>query len=101
MNRIFSPHFRLAHAPDHLPAHIARGLRPAQRPGRDGRRQRRLQVATRILPGERHQHPAARLVDRDDGTIFVQNRDDFAGRERDVFWPGHAETLTAFGSARN
>ena len=63
--------------------------------------QRRLQVAIRLLPGKRDKHPAARLVNGDDGTILVKNRDDFTRRQFNVFWLGHAERLNELRAVQN
>ena len=55
----------------------------------DGRRDRGLKIAVGALPGNGHEHPARRLVDGDDGAIFVKNRDEDVARELDGFGFGH------------
>ncbi len=66
---------------------IARA-RPKQARG-DGGVDGRLQIAVRFLPRVRHQHPAARFVERDDGAILVQDGKFFAIAEFEMICFGH------------
>src|SRR5688572_33349014 len=50
----------------------------------DGRDDGGLQISLRALPGCWHEHPPGRLVDRDHGAIFVQNRNALAAPEFEV-----------------
>src|SRR5882724_4537074 len=54
--------------------------------------ERKLQIAARVVPGIRREHPAGGLVEREHGTVFKKNGDDDAPVvDLDVFWFGHGE----------
>ncbi len=55
--------------------------------------QRRLQITICLLPGERHQHPAARFVDGENRPILVKDRYLFARRKFDMVRFCHNLTL--------
>ena len=63
----------------------------------DGRINRRLQVPVRLAPRIRHEHPAARLVNRDDRAVLKDDGDRLAARQFDEIGFRHFAKFNGMG----
>jgi len=68
--------------------------------GADGRINRRLQIPVRLAPRMRHEHPAARLVNRQHRAILIDDGDRVAARQINEIGFRHGLSLINYPAGR-